>query len=555
MTVCTKTTLTQSFSNLLKTRLHRNRSYLKSHGKRKAEKAQMGTVFHWTLLCLICYVSGIEKDVNGSDLHEHTLLGDLLKGYNKDAHPVPILNKTQYMVTFGLELVQLVNVDDKNQIITTNVWVRQRWTNLLLKWDPDKYGGITRVRIDASKIWIPDIVLYNSADSEFSGGLEKYKTRVILNHDGVNAWYSPASFRSTCQIDVTFFPFDQQTCFMKFGSWTFEVVDLDIFADKSPLHSSQYMKSAEWDLIAASKKRNVEYYACCTYPFSDVTVTWVFRRKPLFYVFNLIVPCLIITGMVLLGFMLPPESGERITLSITVLLAMAVFLQLAAENLPRNSDNVPVLGIFYITVMVEVALSLIATCYVLHIHHKNSGIAVVPVPHWVQVYMLGYLGKILGVKKPITEDTYDASSKLDFKRLSMMKRDMERAVGDGKRRFGLSNGGKSGRRLGSRAVSDDLLMDSFDQEDDTNSNSTNQNTTNNTGNNQRTFSVQSSMNTKATQGIIVLADHVKHKRLVEINQGEWRYLAMVLDRLFFWLFVLMIILSASVILRSPSISL
>lgn len=213
---------------------------------------------------------------------------------------------------------------------------------------------------------------------------------------------------------------------MKFGSWTFEVVDLDIHADMSPLHSSQYVKSAEWDLMGASKKRNVQSYACCDYPFSDVTIEFVFKRKPLFYIFNLIVPCMIIMSMVLLGFFLPPESGERITLSITVLLAMAVFLQLAAENLPRNSENVPVMGIFYITVMLEVASSLVATCYILHIHHRNSGTAVIPVPDWVNVYMLNKLGKILGVKKPITEDKYDLSAEKDFKRISIMKKDLEK---------------------------------------------------------------------------------------------------------------------------------
>lgn len=37
----------------------------------------------------------------------------------------------------------------------------QKWRNLLLTWDPEKYGGIKRVRINPSLIWIPDIVLYN----------------------------------------------------------------------------------------------------------------------------------------------------------------------------------------------------------------------------------------------------------------------------------------------------------------------------------------------------------------------------------------------------------
>lgn len=30
----------------------------------------------------------------------------------------------------------------------------------------------------------------------------------------------PAIFKSYCEIDVEWFPFDTQTCFMKFGSWT-----------------------------------------------------------------------------------------------------------------------------------------------------------------------------------------------------------------------------------------------------------------------------------------------------------------------------------------------
>ena len=37
----------------------------------------------------------------------------------------------------------------------------QKWRNLLLTWDPERYGGIKRVRINPSLIWIPDIVLYN----------------------------------------------------------------------------------------------------------------------------------------------------------------------------------------------------------------------------------------------------------------------------------------------------------------------------------------------------------------------------------------------------------
>ena len=334
---------------------------------------------------------------------------------------------------------------------------------------------------------------------------------------------------------------------MKFGSWTFEVVDLDIHADMSPLHSSQYVKSAEWDLLDASKKRNVQRYACCDYPFSDVTIQFVFKRKPLFYIFNLIVPCMIIMSMVLLGFFLPPESGERITLSITVLLAMAVFLQLAAENLPRNSENVPVMGIFYITVMLEVASSLVATCYILHIHHRNSGTAVVPVPDWVNVYILNKLGKILGVKKPVTEDKYDLSAENDFKRISMMKKDLEKRFSNGN-----SKGSFKSKLLPDKSQAETRQTLSSPEEFCMSSSMFSVSSTvpklENSPDGKNNNNSGESNSSKTAQGVMVLVDSLKHRRQIEKNQEEWRHLAMVLDRLFFWIFVVIILISTFVVL-------
>lgn len=61
-------------------------------------------------------------------------------------------------------------------------------------------------------------------------------------------------------------------------------------------------------------KRNVQYYSCCVEPYVDVTYTIQIRRRTLYYFFNLIVPCVLISSMALLGFTLPPDSGEKLTL-------------------------------------------------------------------------------------------------------------------------------------------------------------------------------------------------------------------------------------------------
>ena len=55
-------------------------------------------------------------------------------------------------------------------------------------------------------------------------------------------------------------------------------------------------------------------YDCCPEPYLDITFTIKIRRRTLYYFTNLIVPCLLIASMAVLGFTLPPDSGEKLSL-------------------------------------------------------------------------------------------------------------------------------------------------------------------------------------------------------------------------------------------------
>ena len=55
---------------------------------------------------------------------------------------------------------------------------------------------------------------------------------------------------STCSIDISWFPFDDQKCDMKFGSWTHDGRLLDLqMADKNGGDTSSFIRNGEWDLI------------------------------------------------------------------------------------------------------------------------------------------------------------------------------------------------------------------------------------------------------------------------------------------------------------------
>ena len=66
-------------------------------------------------------------------------------------------------------------------------------------------------------MWKPDLLLYNSANENFDA---TFPTNIIVNYDGKISQIPPGIFKSTCKIDITWFPFDDQSCDMKFGTWT-----------------------------------------------------------------------------------------------------------------------------------------------------------------------------------------------------------------------------------------------------------------------------------------------------------------------------------------------
>ena len=113
------------------------------------------------------------------------------------------------------------------------------------------------------------------------------------------------------------------------------------------LFQQEYICNGEWLLTGLPVTRNVDNYGNQVDPsnsYVDLTYLVVIRRMPLYYIFNLFFPCLVITTTAILVFCLPPESGEKVNLGVTVLLALTVFLLLVAQSVPSQSVTVPLAG-------------------------------------------------------------------------------------------------------------------------------------------------------------------------------------------------------------------
>lgn len=119
-------------------------------------------MYHWKTVAKFAQtsVSTTKDDKLDLKTDEQRLLYHLLRGYEKAVRPVRNASKS-IIVKLGLTLTNIFDMDEKNQVLTTNVWLDQEWRDELLQWDPKDFNGITSIRIPCDLIWLPDIVLYN----------------------------------------------------------------------------------------------------------------------------------------------------------------------------------------------------------------------------------------------------------------------------------------------------------------------------------------------------------------------------------------------------------
>ncbi|NXH07303.1 ACH10 protein, partial [Loxia leucoptera] len=317
----------------------------------------------------------------------YKLLHDLFANYSSALRPVEDTDRA-LNVTLKVTLAQIIDMDERNQVLTSYLWVRQTWLDAHLTWDKDEYGGIDSIRIPSSYVWRPDIILYNNADEHFGGSME---TNVVLRSDGHITWDSPAITKSSCKVDVSYFPFDGQQCRLTFGSWTYNGNQIDLRNQLDTGDLTDFVENVEWEVLGMPATRNVITYGCCSEPYPDVTYTLLLRRRASFYIFNLLLPCIMVSFLAPLGFYLPADSGEKVSLGVTVLLALTVFQLLVAESMPP-SESVPLIGKYYIATMTMITASTALTIFIMNVHHCGPGAR--PVPPWARRLILHHMARL-----------------------------------------------------------------------------------------------------------------------------------------------------------------
>uniref|UniRef100_A0A3Q3WK89 Cholinergic receptor, nicotinic, alpha 6 n=1 Tax=Mola mola TaxID=94237 RepID=A0A3Q3WK89_MOLML len=430
---------------------------------------------------------------------EDRLFRKLFRRYNQFIRPVENVSDP-VTVEFEVSISQLVKVDEVNQIMETNLWLRHIWNDYKLRWMPAEFDGIEFIRVPSNKIWRPDIVLYNNAVGDF---LVEDKTKALLKFDGTITWVPPAIFKSSCPMDITYFPFDYQNCSMKFGSWTYDKAKIDLVLIGSKVNLKDFWESGEWEIIDAPGYKHDIKYNCCEEIYPDITYSFYIRRLPLFYTINLIIPCLLISFLTVLVFYLPSDCGEKVTLCISVLLSLTVFLLVITETIPSTSLVIPLIGEYLLFTMIFVTLSIVITVFVLNVHYRTP--MTHTMPGWVRSVFLTVLPRIMLMRRPNEEDSRPQG--LDS---------------SGEESPDTPELGKMTRQLSSQSINTVVA-----------------------------FSVVSPEIKQAIESVKYIAENMRSRNKAKEVEDDWKYVAMVIDRIFLWVFVTVCVLGTMGLFLQP----
>ncbi|XP_037314787.2 acetylcholine receptor subunit gamma [Pungitius pungitius] len=305
---------------------------------------------------------------------EGELFKDLMKGYNKNVRPMENSGDIT-QVAIKMTLTNLISLSEKEEALTTSVWIEMRWCDYRLRWDqPPRsalYGSITsELRVPSKSIWLPDVILENNVDGNFEVALY---CNALVSPNGCVYWLPPAIYRSACAITVNYFPFDWQNCTMVFRSQTYSANEIKLVLKEEDnltmewvdIDPEAFTENGEWAIKhrpakklinTDSNKDELEY--------QEVVFFLIIQRKPLFYIINIIAPCVLFSSLGLLVYFLPAKAGgQKCTMSIATLLGQTVFLFLIAKKVPETSRAVPLIGKYLMFVM-SVTTMVVMNCVI-----------------------------------------------------------------------------------------------------------------------------------------------------------------------------------------------
>ncbi|XP_046560419.1 neuronal acetylcholine receptor subunit alpha-3-like [Haliotis rubra] len=307
-------------------------------------------------LLYVLVLMAVCRSAAGSIDEMKRLYSDLFGNYSTKIRPV--YNQSQHVdVHSRFSLLAITEVDQVRQILHSYVLMDLTWRDEFLTWKPEEYNGISSIHPPLTDIWRPKLIVPVSVEDR--DVFKDETSSITVNSDGTVTWLPGANFASGCKLDMTLFPFDVQTCQFRFLPVSYNSNELKMVSSLISANTQAYTENGEWSLTASRAYTTERTFVDSTFSFLYVDID--LERRPMFFVFNVILPVVVLSFLNIFVFSLPCDCGEKVSYAITCLLSLTVFMSIVSELLPKSSDNIPMVTLYLTCLLGISVLSVVAT--------------------------------------------------------------------------------------------------------------------------------------------------------------------------------------------------
>ena len=294
------------------------------------------------------------------------LTTDLLKSYNKKIHPPYNSSETLY-INCSFILISINEYDDVNGVLSIVGGPDIAWFDYRLEWNPHNYSGLSYLTVPRSDIWFPQLFVVNTAE-ELKGITLHDSIPLRIYADGLVEDSVGGHIKTICTSDMTHFPFDKQRCEIRLAAWNYYGQEISILPFESKVNMRYFSTNNIWHL----EDTHIEHLTMGEFD-GLVKVVLVLKRRPLYFCISMLAPILLLAILNPLVFILPPESGERVSYAVTIFLSVAVFMTLVNDHLPKSSAPMSNTSFFLLSSVSFSALIIIITIISMRLHlHKQT---------------------------------------------------------------------------------------------------------------------------------------------------------------------------------------
>ncbi|XP_063717209.1 glycine receptor subunit alphaZ1-like [Symsagittifera roscoffensis] len=279
-----------------------------------------------------------------------SILAGLLEDYDSRLRPQFGGDPVEVDVTMHVD--SLGPISETDMCFRVDFAFRQYWNDERLAFADQSNDSITLSHEFLDKIWLPDTYFPESLSAN------KHKVMVPnillrLSPSGGILYSCRVTVESKCPMNLKYFPLDQQECSLLIEAYGYTVTDLKLQWKKEMVDGKEKPAVQVHDEIDLSQfvyedhVKDEFQLSFSTGNFSDLIVTFKFKRTLLYFVLQSYVPATLIVNLSWVSFWVDPRSiPARASLAITTVLTMITLMGTVNSQLPKVS-NIKALDVYF----------------------------------------------------------------------------------------------------------------------------------------------------------------------------------------------------------------